>query len=320
VLRGLVAGEVWFEAPVRIAGGSRITARALARRKLEGKVRSATLAIDWRAELAGQIYDAGRTGPHAIHQTFGAPNESSAEQEDGATLLRMRHAIELVARARGQRPHEVVASLMALFPGYTLMPDPAVPKELDHPAYFNDRGGAWPMADHIAARAECQAIVRFVRAILRQTGCPGETSAVVVWSDPEIDGGATALEREIGMGGGLATRNKRGPSGGTWYAALVDRPLSDGDVGKVFPPSHARLPDGRRSLGFNNFEACLRFRDGGVCKYYGGGAGVYGSPQEVLRCFHALCWMSPARTGGEWGEALRGARGWRIEQIVRRYR
>ena len=33
--------------------------------------------------------------------------------------------------------------------------------------------------------------------------------------------------------------------------ALVDRELKDSDVGKVFPPSHSKLPDGKTTMGFN---------------------------------------------------------------------
>jgi hypothetical protein len=67
-------------------------------------------------------------------------------------------------------------------------------------------------------------------------------------------------------------------------------------------------------MGLNNFEACLRFEHGGVKRYYGGGAGVYDSPDEVLLAFQALAWVSFGHT------APTGSEGARVEKVVKRWR
>jgi hypothetical protein len=136
------------------------------------------------------------------------------------------------------------------------------------------------MADNMGAYGECQAIVRFVRDVIKQVGCPGQAETIVVWADPDVDGGRKALEGPWGAGTGL--RNKEGRFGSeTWFAALVDKdPVAEG----------YRFSIG--SIGLNNFEACLRFTHNGKRRYYGGGAGVYNSPDEVIKAFHALCWVT----------------------------
>jgi hypothetical protein len=213
----------------------------------------------------------------------------------------MKTAVDLVSAAGSIDPHTIVAHVMSLLPYYTLERDPAVPVKFKHPTYFNSIGGAWPMAAFMGQYGECQAIVRFVRGVIKQVGCPGEAKAIVVWSDPDVDGGATALEKEIGKGGGLSSKVKK-VGKKKWYAALADRdPVA---VGQVFTP---------KNMGMNNFEACLRFSHGGVTKYYGGGAGIYDSPQEVIKAFYALVWITFET------DAV-GNDNYRIEEIVYRYR
>src|SRR5205807_2197114 len=126
---------------------------------------------------------------------------------------------------------------------------------------FNSAGGAWPMADHMSATGECQAIVRFVRNVIKQVGCPGKTDAVVVWADPDKHEGREVLEAPLGAGG--LNGRKKSVNGQTWYAALSDTPVTEG----------YRFHEGR--VGLNNFEACLRFTHKKKTKYYGGGAGAF---------------------------------------------
>jgi hypothetical protein len=54
-------------------------------------------------------------------------------------------------------PHAIVEGLMKKFPGYELAPNPKVPKEYSHPAYFNAESGAWPMSEYVEEAGECQA-------------------------------------------------------------------------------------------------------------------------------------------------------------------
>jgi hypothetical protein len=221
----------------------------------------------------------------------------ATDQEDGVTLKRMEKAVEHVGAASSLDPHTIVAHLMALLPAYTLKTNPAVPARFKHPTYFNTVGGAWPIADHLPQVAECQAIVRFVRAVIRQVGCPGQAKAVVVWSDPDVGGGATVLEADFGAT--TLHDRKKTVGGKSWYPALIDRdPVGPG----------SRFP-----TGMNMYEACLKFEHGGVMKYYGGGAGIYDSKDEVIMAFHALVWMS-------YDVDAAGDTVYVVEEIVRRYR
>jgi hypothetical protein len=179
----------------------------------------------------------------------------------------MEKAVQLVAAIGSNDPHTIVGQLMTKFPYYTLRRDPGVPSKYRHP-------------DYLGAYGECQAIVRFVRNVIKQVGCPGQAETVVVWADPDIEGGNKVLEGPWGAGTGL--RNKERPvGGGSWFAVLVDKdPVAEG---RTFPMDH---------IGLNNFEACLRFTHNGRRRYYGGGAGVYNSADEVVKAFYALCWVS----------------------------
>jgi len=213
----------------------------------------------------------------------------------------MAAAVARVAAANSLDPHEIVSYLMGLLDRYTLQRDPGVPPEFKHPTFFNTVGGAWPIDAYIEKYAECQAIVRYVRGVLKQVGCPGDATPVVVWADPDIDGGATALEKEIGQGGGLNGKKKK-VGNEIWYAALAD--TDPEEVGKLFSPD---------VMGMNNFEACLKFTHGGVTKYYGGGAGAYDSPAEVIQAFFALVWTTAENDSS-------GNTNYRIQEIVHRYR
>ena len=164
--------------------------------------------------------------------------------------------------------------------------------ELDHPSYFNGLGGAWWVTQYFKYLAECQAICRLVHALICQVGCPGTGDVVVVWSDPDIDDGATALEALTPPAGGLGTKPMRTINGYSCTAALVDRYPEEG------AEYQTDYPDQPNYIGDNNYEACLRFEYGGVKKYYGGGAGAYDSPQQVILAFHALVWVA---TGGHHG-------------------
>jgi hypothetical protein len=201
-------------------------------------------------------------------------------------------------------PHAIVRALMGKFPFYALHPSPKVPRRYHHPTYFNDAGGAWPMSDYVGESGECQAIVRLVRAVLRQLGVPGEARVVVVWGDPEVDGGTTALSADVEDDPSAGLSRTKLVDGRRWTAALVDSPV---EVGKTYPASHTPQRGGP-SPGFNRFEACLEFTSGGKTLDYGGGAGVFPDREAVLRGFWGLVWASAAPHHG-----------FRVEQIVTQY-
>ena len=261
----------------------------------------ANQAIVWRVEGGGEIYPAGTSGPSSIYVTLDKPKDET--DEDGPTHRRMNAAVRMVETVRSNEPHEIVENLMSRFKGYTLKRDPRVPSQYNHPTYFNGVGGAWPVAENIQASAECQAIVRFVRNVIHQVGCPGKAEAVVVHANPY---NGNAIENAYPHAG-MSSHGSIPYNGKTVYPTLVDQVVEEG---RSYPKSHTLLPGGGGSPGFNNFEACLKFTHGDT-KYYGGGAGTFKSKDEVITAFQALAWVSVTR------DPIRPIY---IDKIIRRYR
>jgi hypothetical protein len=296
--------------------------------KLPDKVTKLSGDIDWTVDNgADGMMKADHAWGHDVYLTVATPVDLTTTKEAGITEKRMSTAVDLVGAAGSLDPHAIVGKLMERVPGYTIHPPPKVPdpsgateadgtpklvddpngppRYFHHPDYWNDVGGAWPIAGYFRYSAECQAICRFVMAAIRQVGCPGTAEVVVVWADPDVDDGNTIFEAPLGSGG-LGGHSTRTVSGVTWYAALVDHYPEEG---KEYETEDENA---RNYLGLNNFEACLRFEHNGVKKYYGGGAGVYDSPQQVILAFYALCWMSRRNVGGK--------EGGRVEKVVKRWR
>jgi hypothetical protein len=261
----------------------------------------ANQAIAWRVEAGGETHPAGTSGPSSIYVTLDKPKDET--DEDGPTHRRMNAAVRMVETVRSNEPHEIVENLMSRFKGYTLQRDPRVPREYNHPTYFNGVGGAWPVAENIQASAECQAIVRFVRNVIHQVGCPGKAEAVVVHANPY---NGNALENAYPHAG-MSSSGSISYNGKTVYPTLVDQVVEEG---RSYPKSHTILPGGGGSPGFNNFEACLKFTHGDT-KYYGGGAGTFKSKEEVITAFQALVWVSFT------SDPIRPIY---IDKIIRRYR
>lgn len=299
-------GATSFAQTAVLSGGTVKVAASGTPLELRATVEALTGDIRWEVSTAATAatFAAGSSWGHVVFATMDTPVDVGG-REGGVTHKRMQRAIALVRGTGASSPHGIVARLMSLFPGYTLIPDPSVPAKYDHPTYFNTtEGGAWPMADYIPASGECQAIVRFVRAVIKQVGCPGTAVTVVVWADPDVANGNVVLEA-LYPNGGLHNKSKTVGSE-TWYAYLVDRYP---EVGKVYNIYDASEP---LYMGLNNFEACLRFEQGGVTRYYGGGAGVYANKDEVILAFYALVWVSLQVVGGK--------DFCRVEQVVKRWR
>ncbi len=251
-------------------------------------------------------FDAGSSTLHTIYFTMNTP-VSAPGREAGITQRRMRRSVTLVGQAPPDDPHAIAKYLQNQFKGYTLTPNPNVPAKFHHPRYFADTGegevesgaGAWPACDFLDETAECQAIIRFVRAAMMQVGCPGEKAVVVVWADPNNH--AKVMEGNWDGGAGGLDGVTKMVNGTKWHATLADSDVEEGDV--LEPDSH---------VGLNNFEACLKLTYGGKTMYYGGGAGDYPTKEEVITIFSALCWVSFVHTAD-------GQRKRRIEKIVKRY-
>jgi len=315
-----------FSTKVKLKGGRHeltLTSKA----GLEKKVQRLDGDIEWSAkDPKGKVFAMGSSWGHEIYVTIATPIDVDG-REKGVNLKRMRKAVELVGAVRNAAgapttdPHTIVDALFKKFPQYALISSPAVPHgdppgtpDYKHATYFNDLGGAWVMADYISETGECQAIVRFVRALIKQMGCPGTAETVVVWEDPDIDGGNTPQEALHGSSGGAGLGDKSKVVGGKrWFAYLCDRDPEK--VGAVFDTDQPTT----RYMGLNNFEACLRFdapdaSGSSVKKWYAGGTGglVLTRYEDVpKRSFKALCWVTIQGT--------KPNRTCRIEQIVKRY-
>lgn len=302
-LVGTGPGSLQFEKEFHVTPGQS-THTMTSVGKLPKKIHKLEKSIDWKLECSvdGTI-SGGSSGAHKIFVTYDTPKDDLGTDEDGVTLKRMEKSMEWVEPLSTLKPHDIVAALMKKFKYYVLYPSPNVPAKFNHPSYMrNGEGGAWPMADYASEYGECQAIVRIVRGCLRQLGVPGEAKIYVVWSEPPA-GAAQEADWEVNRGAGLDTTKVVG--GKTWGAALVDGPV---EVGKSYPPSHQPMPGGGVSPGLNRYEACLRFTADGTTKYYGGGAGVFASKDDVIKAFWGLIWVSWTSTGG-----------YKVEEIVKKY-
>jgi hypothetical protein len=205
-------------------------------------------------------------------------------------------------------------------------------KKWGGPAYIQGSlGGAWPIAENIALSAECQAIVRFVGALLRQLGVPGTAQARFVYADPAVSGGKVALYDRREGDEQLTTNDNKKKQSGTrglglddpLYDRRVERPWVDGSKKMVF--EHLRLfPDaqlvalkGAAKPNFdayhpNTYEACLHFEHDGEAWYYAGGMGDrMKTPQEVLES--AFKWLA-------WAYSAIGDEYFGVWEVVAKYR
>ncbi len=289
-----------FRGAARAKGASALVAT----KALERRIHKLRLTVGWSAR--GAALSPPSTSS-TVFVTMGRPHvdRRGEVEESGVTLRRMETAMAWVEPLATLDPHAIVAGLMARFPHYSLRPSPKVPRAYHHPTYFNHVGGAWCLAEHEGESAECQAIVRLLRAILWQLGIPGAVRILTVWADPTFAGGKRlrSADWEKDPRAGLDASKKA--SGKRWVAGLIDAEV---EVGKTYPPSHTLSKDGESSPGLNRFEACLELSHGGKRRYYAGGVGVFDDLERVLDVFWGLVWVSPTDDGG-----------FVVEEIVRRF-
>jgi|HubBroStandDraft_4_1064222.scaffolds.fasta_scaffold00692_5 hypothetical protein len=315
-------GSVVFAAASQSFNGGSVTVQAESTGPLPDLVQELTGDVRWSVKTKDQTYDAGASWGHTIYVTMDTPVSVSG-REAGITQKRMDKSVSLVQGTGkatapwADAPQGIVNSLMSTISGYTLLPDPAVNNArpgVNHPAFFNSIGGAWNIADFISNSAECQAIVRFFRAVIKQVGCPGTAQIMLVYADPTVNNGNTVLEDdfETTANGGLHHVPNQTFNGQNCFAALLDADPGT-SPGKMFDSNRTgRLP----GIGCNAFEACMKFTDpGGTTKYYPGGTsgGVMNSKEQVINVFQALAWMSNP-PGGHPGEDLV-----KVEKIVKHY-
>jgi len=346
-----------FETSAVLGGQPTARLRLVATEPLADQVfLAADWTLKWSAEAAARTFDMGRTGPHRLYVTFGTPDPAGHQDvtpygnyapplEDGITDKRMdaavvlaenqwRTALPVIAEAKGvsldkNDPHDLVWALNTSVLRYTLTPDPTVPPEFNHPKYFEQKpgpwqGGAWPVIKYREKLAECQAIVRCMRAIILQIGLPDRAEFVVVYAHEQVGGGATALVDSVIPSDSDASKYGPNPkTGGMGLAAGLHRDHQRiGLVGGVETRQVLGLVGGEVAEGqffpegsvLNSYEACLKFTHAGKTRYYAGGviAERYETIEQVLvGVFWALVWSSTVKTAG--------VKRTRIDEIVHRY-
>lgn len=289
-------GSLEFSLKQKLGGGkhqlSLTSAAELAKalQRLEGD-------IQWTVRAHGRTMDAGASFGHRIYVTFGTPTDVDFNQDQGITEFRIATALRFIAKTGKTDPHAIVQALMANdFPEYAIQPDRAVDAALKHPTYFNDQGGAWRILENLNARAECQAIVRVVQAMIQMVGMSGRAEHVKV-SIERVEG--FAFEEPGGIKpeeGGHGLRDQsvfvkvNGVKTELFPFLVPDEPST---IPLEFSPS-----DPVPSLNF--FESCLKFSTGTapnqLTKYYAGGTGgaALNNPAEVIGVFKAAIYCKKA--------------------------
>lgn len=146
--------------------------------------------INWiLTKAALPILYAGVTYPINLYAIMGQ-SINSGEPEDGTTTKRMELAIKWVLECNTNLPVDIVDKLFSKFPFYVLgfkyLPkeqrdelnrDPILKNQLFDAGFASymksDIGGAWLLGQFSKFGGECQAIVRLIKGILHQIGCPG---------------------------------------------------------------------------------------------------------------------------------------------------
>ena len=252
--------------------------------------------IDWTTGCSQGTRNAGTTGLHNIYVTYDTP-AVEGKIEDGVTLKRMEKAIEWVSeawQAGHKTPLAIVEFLFGKFPeyrlGFFMLDDDQKQHLKDHPDEWTalqgdgfadympngpskisprkcDSGGAWLLAQNESYGGECQAIVRLIRGVIKQVGVPGKAETMYVNADASAP--MTPVIRDYGS-------RPTGPDPKKSYA-LVDREVV---VGNVY---------GQEDVGWNNYEAYLKFTDDtGQETWFGGGVGKLPPGYNQLKVFWGL--------------------------------
>ncbi len=241
-------------------------------------------SIRWKAALekSGEVLG-GETGSLAIYAIMHKPR-SEGQPEDGATVKRMEKAIAWMGEANTLDAMDIVEHLFGKFDHYVLGfnfltssqqkyldRNPAEKQKMidDGFATFknNSVGGAWPLAQYNNYGGECQAMVRCIRGVMTQAGCPGKAEVKYVNADASKP--YTAI---VSPGG---TRCK-GPDPKKRYA-LVDAEVKVGE-----------MHGADSSVGWNNYEAYMRYEHEGDAGWFGGGIGRLPKGQDPLNVFFAI--------------------------------
>jgi hypothetical protein len=312
-----------FTSATKVKGG-RQTISFTSSGPLPDSVSKITGDIEWTVSDGTNTLKADHSWGHVIYTTIDMP-VSAPGTEAGITQKRMEASVGLVGPI-GTDPHPLVHGIMLKFKQYWLQHDkmppwysgPKPPNNLNFPSYLQDTsipatvpGGAWNMFDFIDASAECQAIVRFTRAVIKQVGCPGTANVIVVSADPDT---AAAKEEDWESGG----------SGLSGVTRNLGKKVCDVTLFDTMPTGVGTIMDDAH-VGRNNYEACLRFTfpdpaagsapAAGTQKYYAGGTNgaSFDDKDHVITVFQALVWTTEVSTPA--GQPQK----FRIEKIVKKW-
>jgi hypothetical protein len=213
----------------------------------------ADIKFNWGITTDKGLVSAGTT-LHTFYHVLGKPIDNGLP-EDGATTRRMDTATDWILKTGCKEPVDIVKALFGKFPGYILgfsmlsdelkneiKSDLLLKKALLDAGFADYRkdnlGGAWPLAEFQKFGGECQAIVRLIRGIIHQVGCPGTIELKFVNADAP-----NYLEGIIKSVGTTCS----GPDPKKGYS-LVDGKVQ---VGNTY--------DGNDGVGFNNYEAYMKY-------------------------------------------------------------
>src|SRR6185437_14271078 len=286
--------------------GAKKTIHVKATAALPNMVGSIKMPIVWSAK-ASTVYPAGTSGPHLIYVTYDKPIDTGLP-EDGVTVHRMQMTIAWMGRAwtAGKRkPVDLIDAAFRKFNGYILsfqmlphwqqshlLANPAELAKLNSAGFaaYHGAGGAWPLSEFVEYGGECQAIVRLVRGMAHQIGLPGKIEDKYVSSEPS-DPYKTRILDTPNIG-------PDGPIPGYYYS-LVDQVVQ---VGHEYGAAD--------HVGFNRFEAFLKYTDGDVT-WFGGGIGRMPDDTketDLVKVFQGLV----AMTAGGPDPAMPGYRKWKV--------
>lgn len=265
--------------------------------------------IEWTFESGQGRRPVCTSGLHVVYVTFGGPiinysepnypAEIPALPEEGVTPVRMRAATQKIEKAGPCDAVELLHRLFSEFPhhvlGYEQLPpaqheqverEPTLKETLDLVGWakflrlnssddefkkWYRQGGVWPLADFQEFSAECQAIVRFIRAILRQVGF-NRGAIDSAYAGATVEGPNSPIRPTFASKGALC--RCIGPRSGQKNVVytLVDHPVSTGRI-YLYEELLAET-------GMSDFEAYLlyRYEEQGQrfqVWYPGGGGGKY---------------------------------------------
>jgi hypothetical protein len=264
--------------------------------KLEKKVsKISSKRIKWKLKLDVDGTARGnRSGGHTVYLTYDTPRDEG-EMEDGVTVKRMEKAIEWVGGAGTLEPHDIVDHLFGKYRGYILgfrfltqsqqdylKKNPEKKAELEKAGFAaymkSDQGGSWPLTEDNDWGGECQAMVRSIRGVLMQAGVPGKAETKYV--NANANDPYTPLIKDGGT-------QCKGPNPRGIYA-LADRLVEKDEE-----------YDDTSGIGWNNYEAYLRYEHDGRVGWLGGGIGRLPETQNPLNVFYGLAELERVYDAGE---------------------